>query len=354
MYPSNEDKFYGIFVRNFVDGFNNTNIDITSKSLIYGRGKNVFQKIIKYIEFNFSIIKNVFKFDYDLIYVHYPNYASIPLLFCLPFLKKPMVLNFHGTDVFAKSKIAKVLKFMVKPLIQKSHIIVVPSEYFKQVIAKEFKINLTRIFVSPSGGIDTNIFKKNNLQKSNNQFVLGYVGRIDEGKGWDVFLKAIAHVKYQIPNLKCLIAGNGAQLAKFKELISTLQISEIVIFEGTIPHMKLVEFYNKLDVFIFPTKRLAESLGLVGIEALSCGVPILGSKIGGLQDYIIEGENGLFFEPGNHQDLASKIIDLYTHKKKLEKLKKQATESILKYDKQNVRKKLIKKLLEISEHYKYN
>ena len=62
-----------------------------------------------------------------------------------------------------------------------------------------------------------------------------------------------------------------------------------------------------MDLFVFPT-QLEESLGLVGLEAMACGVPVIGSCIGGLTDYIEEGTNGFFFEPGNVQSLVDSIL----------------------------------------------
>lgn len=62
-----------------------------------------------------------------------------------------------------------------------------------------------------------------------------------------------------------------------------------------------------MDVFVFPTK-LEESLGLVGLEAMACGVPVIASRIGGLTDYIQEGVNGCFFEPGVPISLAEAIM----------------------------------------------
>jgi glycosyltransferase involved in cell wall biosynthesis len=58
---------------------------------------------------------------------------------------------------------------------------------------------------------------------------------------------------------------------------------------------------------VFPTVRKGESLGLVGLEAMACGAPVIGSQIGGLKDYIIDGKNGLFFEPKNVDELASQL-----------------------------------------------
>lgn len=350
MFPSDEDKFYGIFVKNFVLGFENTNIEIISKSLIYGRGQNNFQKIVKYVNFYCSILKNVLKFNYDLIYVHNPNYVSIPLLICLPLVRNPIVLNFHGTDVFAKSKLAKLFLFLVKPIVRISHTIVVPSEYFKEIVVAKFNIPSTKIFVSPSAGINTNEFISKDEKKKLTTFTIGYVGRIDEGKGWNILLEAIAKVKSNIPNLKCIIAGNGKQVTNLNKQVIALGVSEIVSFIGPLSHNELPEFYNRLDVFVFPT-QLNESLGLVGIEALSCGIPVIGSKIGGLKDYIIEDLNGLFFEPGNSAELAKKIEYLHTNPDRLKKYIKNARISVSKFDYKKVNSSLINKLEEITGNY---
>lgn len=347
MYPSKKGEFYGIFVKNFIIGFENTKIEIIAKTLILGRGRSAFQKIKKYILFYFSIIKNIFKFNYDIIYIHYPIYASLPIILCSPFIIKPIVLNFHGTDVFAINNFSKFLQLITKPLIKKSNTIIVPSTYFKKVVVNKFNIGMDKVFVSPSGGINTDVFKDLETQSDKAFFTLGYVGRIDEGKGWDVLLKAFSILLKKIPNLKCIIAGNGSQVNDLNNLINQLNITSNVSVIGSIPHADLHIFYNKLDLFIFPTTRIAESLGLVGVEALSCGVPIVGSRIGGLEDYIIEGVNGSLFKTNNHQDLAAKIFHLYNHKSILRNLKKEARNSVKNYDMKYVSNRLTNKLEEI-------
>lgn len=348
MFPSRTHPFYGIFVRTFVKNFDQTNINIIAASLISGRGKDFLQKLKKYFKFYISIISNLIQYKYDIIYVHYPSYASLPILLCLPFVSKPIILNFHGTDILSSAKLSIFFKFLLKPIIKKSHTIVVPSHYFKHLVAKQLGVKKKKIFVSPSGGIDTSIFKPSFEPTNNSSFILGYAGRIDEGKGWDVFLNAFAIMKDTIPDLKCKLAGSGSQTRELKELINKLNISESAIYIGPVPHQKLASFYNSLDLFIFPTE-LKESLGLVGIEALACGVPVIASKIGGLTDYIVEGKNGVFFEPGNPQDLAKKILELYQNTSLSSKLKSTARMSIATYDKKIVSIKMTEKLEQISK-----
>ena len=71
------------------------------------------------------------------------------------------------------------------------------------------------------------------------------------------------------------------------------------------------DYYKQVDCLIFPT-QLQESLGLVGIEALSCGCPVIGSNIGCLPEYIKHSNNGFLFTPGNIAELANCIENLYT------------------------------------------
>lgn len=346
MYPNKEHKFYGIYVRNFIDNFSKSKIQIVSTSIIIGRGKNKLEKTEKYLKFYTSIIRNLLFRKYDLIYVHYPSYASLPILSCLPFIHKPIVLNFHGTDILGKNKISRFLQILLKPLTKYSHSIVVPSSFFKEIVVAKLGIAKEKIFISPSGGVDTEYF--NPLIKNNPHsfFKIGYVGRIDKGKGWKIFLKACSILKDEIPELKCLVAGDGAEVDDFKQTITTLGLTENIQFFGSIPHNELKKFYTQLDIFIFPT-LLQESLGLVGVEALSCGVPVIGSRIGGLQDYIKDDVNGYLFEPGNHEELAAKILFLYKNESRLKQFKLAARNSVLSYDKKIVVNNLNLKLEEI-------
>lgn len=103
------------------------------------------------------------------------------------------------------------------------------------------------------------------------------------------------------------------------EKIRDLYLDNLIKYIGPIPYHSLPEIYCTLDLFIFPT-CLEESLGLVGLEAMACEVPVIGSYIGGLKDYIKDKENGFFFTPGNAEELSNKI-ELYLSLSSSEKQK---------------------------------
>ena len=105
---------------------------------------------------------------------------------------------------------------------------------------------------------------------------------------------------------------------------------------------ELAKEYNLLDVFVFPTYRVDESLGLVGLEAMSCGIPVIASNMGGPKGYINSGENGLLFKPKYADDLASKIMiyNNYTRDKKTNMIKS-AEKTAADYDSKKVKNELV-------------
>lgn len=307
MYPSEKDPVYGTFVKEFVEGVAQiAPCWEVNKVVIKGRSKHVWVKIFKYISFYSSIFYRLFFGRYDYVYVHLITHAALPLRI-VSFIKTlPLVFNVHGEDLLTQSRLAAYFLKLVIPLLKKAHLIVIPSEYFKMRFQEVLPmIPENKLYVSPSGGIDTDLFTPCTRKKSS-VYTIGYVSRIDRGKGWDTLLEAVALLVERNYNVKVIIAGRGAETPMLKKSICRLKLENIV-YLGGVPHARLSEVYNKMDVFVFPTK-LEESLGLVGLEAMACGVPVIASRIGGLTDYIQERVNGCFFEPGVPISLAEAIM----------------------------------------------
>ena len=118
--------------------------------------------------------------------------------------------------------------------------------------------------------------------------------------------------------------------------------------DGPFTHEQLSELYGTVDFMIFPT-TLKESLGLVGVEALTCGCPVIGSNIGCLPEYIKNGYNGYLFECGNPEDLAAKIETYYHLDIDFQKLLRlNAYKSSRRYDSVIVAGKMIEVLKDVS------
>ena len=310
MYPSKKDPLFGVFVKNFKNLLENQGVSFVCKSLIKGKRKGAFEKISTYLVYYLSVIKNyVFK-KYDLIYVHYLSHNS-PILFLILFFgkKKALVINVHGSDILDSQ--GKFINRINKSVLKKTDLIITPSQYFKDLMLEYYSfLKEEQLFVSPSGGIDTSKFYPKDTIDSKTP-TLGLISRIDEGKGWDDFIKALNILNQNSFNFKVKIAGDGDQVEEMKEMILNYNLSNRIEFLGLINQNELIHLYNEIDVLVFPTKREAESLGLVGLEAMSCKTPVIGSNIAGLKTYIKEGFNGFLFEPSNVEELRKTILKFY-------------------------------------------
>ena len=344
MYPSSADSSYGTFVRNF-------ELDMLKrgaffrKAVIKGKGKNNCDKLKKYFFLFVDIYARVYKKDINLIYVHYISHSLLPLFPIAPFLKKKLVINAHGSDLLPQKLLSKIILAINYYTIKKSSMIVVPSEFFRNIIVEKY--NHSNVIVSPSGGVDLSLFylrKKKCFDRL--PLVLGYVSRIDEGKGWDVFLNSLAILRDTKPalSIKAVMVGGGVQESLVHGVVKNLGLESIVSYLGPKPQNELPEILNNIDLFVFPT-TLTESLGLVGIESMACGAPVAGSRVGGLTSYIDDGVNGFLFDSGDAEQLAS-VYSRYNALGEVEKrrISSNAIETAKFYDKDIVGEKLYEKL----------
>ncbi len=347
MYPTAEYPTYGIFVKNFEENMIREGHLVAPRAIMEGQLSSLREKICGYLRFYRQTINYGLKNDYDLIYVHYILHSIIPLIFISPFVKKPMVLNAHGSDILPQSFFLSIAQKMMGWFIRRAALIVVPSDYYRQVVAERLKIKPSRIFVSPSGGIDIELMRPQPSSEADDRFTVGYVSRIDQGKGWDIYLKAMRILKDRFPenSLRGLLVGDGARKDEMLRMLSEYSLEDVVEYVGLKPQRELPLYYGRMDVLVFPT-MITESLGLVGLEAMACEVPVIGSRIGGLQGYIEEDVNGYLFPPGDASALAARIqnfSELAPEKKR--EMSVNARTTALRYDRNNISRDLAARIL---------
>lgn len=350
MYPSSDNPGYGVFVRNFEISLSAKGVKV-ERAVICGRGRGKFGKLIKYIFFSFRVLFFATFRRYDCIYVHYVAHSLLPLIPLLAVKQVALVCNAHGEDLLPSSMVERLIFNLVKNSVSKSKMIVVPSEYFAQIARHHFPHN--EVFVSPSAGVDLDVFKPSSLtpaSSADDALHLGFVSRIDAGKGWDILLRALRILRENYPamKLKVSLVGEGAQVPELLRLIIDLELGEAVSYVGALPQSSLPEFYSSLDAFVFPTVRAAESLGLVGLEALACGIPAICSDIGGISSYMQDGVNGYLFTPGDSEALAKKIVDFSKlSADELDAFRMAALATAQRYGREQVSSELHAKLIEV-------
>ena len=212
----------------------------------------------------------------------------------------------------------------------------------------------TPIRVFPSGGVNAEVFtpKKDKRQEILSQLKLdsafryfGYVGRLDVGKGWDHYLRAIAFYLKEKPQerqrTRFIAVGSGKDDDEFIELAKSLGIEDVIVHFHLMKQSDLAHIYTVIEVFVFPTTRKGESLGLVGLEAMACQTPIMASAIGGILDYVQDGQNGWLFTPGDAvqlKDLFIKFDELSTEQ--YASISQAAYTTALQYEQTTIQSKL--------------
>ena len=350
MYPSKKYKHYGSFVKNSYELLQDSGYAVDK--VVMHKQTNKFMKLLAYCKLHLTIIlKSIFN-NYDYIYVHYISHSTLGALIAkkLSFNTK-LVLNAHGNDVVmdVPSEIKNVNRS--KKYIKEAYKVIVPSKYYAEVIEKDYNVKKEDIIVYPSGGVNTGKFiniditeakKESNLNTKYNY--IGYVSRIEKDKGYDVFLKACAALKdnKDFKNYKYVVVGSGAEQDKFNELVKELKLEDYLEVRNFVSQDELINLYNSFDIFVFPTYRKSESLGLVGLEAMACETPVIASNNYGPTSYVVNKKNGLLFKPKDDKDLVAKIIEMKKlNKEEMKKLKAKARETAVKYDSVNTKNILI-------------
>jgi glycosyltransferase involved in cell wall biosynthesis len=148
--------------------------------------------------------------------------------------------------------------------------------------------------------LDVNINKMIDLNYIN----FGFIGTLAPNKGIEVLLKAYHKIKK--PNYRLFVAGSGKE--DYEEYLKSKYKDDSIIFMGRVDPK---DFFKKVDVTIVPSIGY-EALGMVVVESFAFGVPVIGSNIGGIPEMIIEGVNGMLFDPYKEGDLEEKMLKFET------------------------------------------
>ena len=192
-------------------------------------------------------------------------------------------------------------RYAVRKVVNKSDVIIALSEYWKEYFKNEFPTKRVEI-------IKNVISAPKAHKQQTSYFTLLFLGLLGKNKGIYDLLECIWDHKVEFQGkLKLYIGGNG-EIEHVKQLIKEYGIADIVIFEGWVSGDKKIELLNKSDAYILPSYK--EGLPISILEAMSYGMPIISTPVGGIPEIVSNGENGYLVEPGNKEDIYKAIISL--------------------------------------------
>lgn len=143
---------------------------------------------------------------------------------------------------------------------------------------------------------------------ANRPITIGVVSRLESIKGMDLVVPAFAKVKAVHPGVRLLIVGDGSLRGQMEQQVQAAGISDSVEFVGRQPQETLVQYYDRVDILLMPSR--SEGFGLTAIEGMARGCVVVASRVGGLPEVVREREVGLLHESENIDDLALKLIYL--------------------------------------------
>lgn len=158
--------------------------------------------------------------------------------------------------------------------------------------------------------IDTNLFQiKKELKKRKN--LIGYIGRLEVGKGVMNFVEAVSRISKKQSNLKFFLGGHGPLRDRIEDELRSSNIAQEVEMVGWIPHDKVADYLNELKLFVLPS--YSEGLPTGVLEAMACGTPVLATPVGGVPDVIKDGETGFILEDNSPECIAENVIRALNH-----------------------------------------
>ena len=257
------------------------------------------------IIFKYKQVKKIIqKIQPDILHALYAT--SYGLLGALSGFKKYIVTPL-GTDVLISPNQSFIYRAILKFVFKKAKVITSMAPHMREAMlkygAKEGKI--TDIIL----GINTDIFNKSNRNLPTNQFVICSTRNFEPVYNIPHFLKAIAYIKDEIPNLKVNIIGDGSLKEDLINLSKQLNINNEVTFLGKVPQSKVVDILNHSHVFV--TVSLSDGNSLSLIEAMACGAYPVATDILANRQWITDGINGSFVKINDVEGLAKCLINIY-------------------------------------------
>lgn len=255
---------------------------------------------------------------------HVADSMNIPLV--LEWAIDPRQSPTYAHSVLARAITDLYFKVSGNKVLKKASVIVVPSVHYKEYLANQ-NVSQKKIKVVPCG-IDTSFFTPSTTTKDFKKtrgFDILYVGRINDQKGFDILLQAYPLVLHEHPETVLTVIGLCDQPRYWRRIQKHLkQVETHVRFLGNLASEQLRDHYRKADLLAFPS--LYESFGIVPLEAMSCGTPVVGTPVGVLTDLV--RETGILVRREDPRSLAEALNKMLSNSELREKLGKKAFQAV--------------------------
>lgn len=251
-------------------------------------------------------------------------------------LKKPLISTIHATEYGRNQGIYNDEQRFIHNIewwtTYESWKVIVCSNNMKNEVRNLFNLPEDKLVILPNGINPDNLKTtldpyeiRRNYAKEDEKIIL-FIGRLHPQKGAEYLLRALPIVLNKIKNIKVIIVGTGPQLNDLIQEANYLGLIERVIFTGFVDDNLRNALLHLADILVFPS--VYEPFGIVALEAMALGKPVIASRVGGFSEIIEDGKDGFLFEPRNINDLANKIVYILTNEEHIDLIKNNAINKI--------------------------
>ena len=302
---------------------------------LYRLPRIVLKWIYPYIMY-LMIYKKVVKGSYDIIHANNIDPCGKLAYLLSKRLGIPYIITEHGPEYYlndiSKNKKIKIIN-RYKKVTEKASFIIAVSEKFNEFLKSYWaKANIITIHNSYNSYIfkPPSIEGENFLALNETKINIISVGSYNKIKNQILLLNAIKKVKYQCSEIHLTLVGDGWLQEEYKKFVLENELNEIVTIKDFMPHHQLVNEYYNSDIFVLTS--IKETFGIVLLEAMACGVPVIASITDGSVSVIEDNLDGLLFQNGNLDDLVTKIMSLVQCKQLRQRMREFGYKKVAKFN----------------------
>jgi 1,2-diacylglycerol 3-alpha-glucosyltransferase len=274
----------------------------------------------------YPVRSHVKRLGIELVHSHGMAFMGLRAVWVARWLHLPLVMTYHtrvdlATNYIAKSELGErtLARFIWTHLgwyFRRCDAVIAPTQATKDAILAERPTDIAKLYVVPNG-VDYSRFAATDksilagLGIGADTPVVLSAGRIALEKRLETLIDAAPTIIGSLPGVRFVVAGRGPAKEHYEGLVKEAGLSDRFTFTGYIPDSQLGALYERADVFVMPSQF--ETQGMVALEAMHKGTPVVCASAGGLIDYVRHGENGYMFDPGDANGLARYAVEAYEH-----------------------------------------
>ncbi len=247
--------------------------------------------------------------EFDIVVCAHVNLMPLAAIVRV-FRKSPLLLNIHGVEAWSPHR-SRLVRHSLRLATRVLSVSRITSERFiawsnvrnSRVIIIPCCVDLSRY--SP-GGMNESLKARYGLNGKRILLTIGRIVSSERYKGFDEVLDILPSLIQREPDLFYVIVGDGSDRRRLEAKARALGIHDRVLFTGFVPEGEKIDWYRAADVFVMPGR--GEGFGIVYLEAMACGIPVIGSTLDGSREALKDGELGILVDPTKPQALAEAIL----------------------------------------------